>query len=77
MSEPINRFQFGAQVISTRVFMMVPRSVASRQPWVDVTAAIDEQPRERAVMLKVVPAGSTPQRPQDEGSADPFAEISS
>jgi Fe-S-cluster-containing dehydrogenase component len=66
MSTPVNRFQFGAQVISTRVFMMAPRTLASRQPWVDVTAAMDEQPRERAVTLKVVPAGA---------AGDPFADV--
>ena len=75
MSEPINRFQFGAQVISTRVFMMAPRGAASRQPLVDVTAAMDEAPRERAIMLKVLAAGSTTHRPRDEGITDPFAEI--
>jgi Fe-S-cluster-containing dehydrogenase component len=56
LSAPINRFQFGAQTISTRVYMMVPRSLAERQPWVDVTAAMDGQPRERAVTLKMAPA---------------------
>ena len=66
MSTPINRFQFGSQVISTRVFMMAPRSLASRQPWVDVTAAMDEQPRERAVNLKMVPAAT---------AEDPFADV--
>jgi Fe-S-cluster-containing dehydrogenase component len=67
MSTPINRFQFGAQVISTRVFMMAPRSLASRRPWVDVTAAMDEQPHERAVHLRVVPAA--------DAAEDPFAEV--
>jgi len=66
MSKPVNQFQFGAQTISTRVFMMVPRALASRQPWLDVTAAMEEEPRERAVMLKVVPAGVTD---------DPFADV--
>ena len=59
----MNRFQFGAQAISTRVFMMVPAALASRAPIVDVTAAMDEQPRERAVMLKTV-------------ADDPFADVS-
>ena len=75
MSEPVNRFQFGAQVISTRVFMMAPRGVASRQPWVDVTAAMDERPRERAVMLKVLAPGEALQHPQDAGTVDPFADV--
>ncbi len=62
MSTPVNRFQFGAQVVSTRVFMMVPAALASAAPLVDVTAAMDEQPRERSLMLKTLPA-------------DPFAGI--
>ena len=36
--------------------MMVPRTLATRAPHVDVTAAMDEQPRSRAVTLKVIPA---------------------
>jgi Fe-S-cluster-containing dehydrogenase component len=75
MSEAVNRFQFGAQVISTQVFMMAPRSVASRQPWVDVTSAMDEAPRGRSIMLRVLSNGSTTPPPQEEGTTDPFAEI--
>jgi len=55
VSTPINRFQFGAQVVSTRVFMMVPAALASRPPIVDVTAAMDEQPQERSLLLRTVP----------------------
>ena len=33
---------------------MVPRKLTSVAPHVDVTAAMDEQPRSRAVSLKVV-----------------------
>src|SRR4026209_402588 len=36
LSAPINQFQFGAQVVTTRVFMMVPRTTAAAHPWVDV-----------------------------------------
>jgi Fe-S-cluster-containing dehydrogenase component len=75
MSDAVNRFQFGAQVISTRVSMMVPRSVASRQPWVDVTAAMAEEPRQRSLTLKVLSAGAAAPRPQDEGITDPFADV--
>jgi len=75
MSDAVNRFQFGAQVISTRVSMMVPRSIASQRPWVDVTAAMDETPRQRSLMLKVLPAGSAPPHPQNEGTTDPFADV--
>ena len=67
LSMPINRFQFGAQVVSTRVFMMVPAALAARAPMVDVTAAMDEQPQERSLVLRTVPAG-----PVDH---DPFAGI--
>ena len=73
MSAPINRFQFGQQTITTRVFTMVPRAVTARQAWVDVTAAMDDQPLGRAVMLRVVPAGTTA-APAAEAS-DPFAEV--
>ena len=62
MSVPVNRFQFGNQQISTRVFMMLPRRPLVRAPLVDVTAALDEVPRARAITL-------TPT------SADPFAEM--
>jgi hypothetical protein len=65
-------------VVSTRVFMMAPRALTARQPYVDVTAAMDERPRERSVALRVVAAPSastTPlQRPSD-GAEDPFADV--
>jgi Fe-S-cluster-containing dehydrogenase component len=63
LSSPVNRFQFGAQTITTRVFAMVPDAIAQRAPIVDVTAAMDERPRERSVMLKTI------------SSDDPFAGI--
>jgi Fe-S-cluster-containing dehydrogenase component len=62
MSTPVNRFRFGRQTISTRVFMMMPTEVAARQPYVDVTAAMADQPRPRAVTLTPV-------------DADPFAAV--
>ena len=77
MSTPVNRFQFGSQVISTRVFMMVPRASASQQPFVDVTAAMDERPRDRSVVLRVLPsdAGATPVRDASDGVEDPFGGV--
>ena len=39
-SEPVNRFRFGRQEVTTRVRMMVPRGGAIER--VDVTAAMDE-----------------------------------
>ena len=71
LSAPVNRFQFGNQVISTGVFTMVPKRVAVQQPWVDVTAAMDERPRERSVMLRVVPQAVAPVA----DPADPFADV--
>ena len=47
LSAPVNRFQFGAQTITTNVFVMTPRDAASRAPYVDVTAALDEEPPAR------------------------------
>jgi Fe-S-cluster-containing dehydrogenase component len=61
MSQPVSRFQFGAQVITTKVSVMIPRALADRAPYVDVTAAMAEEPRARAIALKVI--------------ADPFAEV--
>jgi len=66
-SMPVNRFQFGAQVVSTRVFMMVPVAVAARAPLVDVTSAMDEQPHERSLILRTLPASIV--------ADDPFAEV--
>jgi Fe-S-cluster-containing dehydrogenase component len=69
MSAPVNRFQFGNQTISTRVYLMAPAGVAHKQPLVDVTSAMSEAPAPRAISLKVIaPAG--------HGHADdPFADV--
>jgi Fe-S-cluster-containing dehydrogenase component len=75
VSTPVNRFQFGSQVISTRVFMMVPRGLASRQPHVDVTAAMDERPRERSVVLRVLQADAGRESAGTPPDGDPFGEI--
>jgi Fe-S-cluster-containing dehydrogenase component len=64
MSTPVNRFQFGHQVVTTRVHAMVPRALAVREPLVDVTAAMADAPRPRALTLTM--AGAAP---------DPFAEV--
>ena len=61
MSKPVNQFQFGRQVISTRVFVMMPRGLVARGPLLDVTAAMQDRPRERAI--RVTPA------------IDPFAQV--
>ena len=70
----MNTFQFGNQTITTQVYVMVPRTLATRASHVDVAAAMDEQPRSRAVSLKVV---SSPAAPADVASidSDPFAEV--
>jgi Fe-S-cluster-containing dehydrogenase component len=74
MSTPVNRFQFGNQTISTRVWMMVPKTAAAQTPFVDVTAAMDAGTRPRAISLTVV--SGDPARPDDRLSPealDPFA----
>jgi hypothetical protein len=72
LSTPVNTFQFGNQTITTQVFVMVPRALASRAAYVDVAAAMDERPRSRAVSLKVVDAEPARSAPLE---ADPFAEV--
>jgi Fe-S-cluster-containing dehydrogenase component len=70
-SQPINRFQFGNQTITTKVQMMVPRDLVTRAGHLDVTAAMEERPRPR--MLKTLaaePAGA-PTQPD----VDPFADV--
>ena len=59
LSTPVNQFQFGNQTITTQVYMMMPRALARPAAYVDVTAAMDDQPRSRAVSLKVVHADGT------------------
>ena len=39
-SAPVNSFQFGRQVITTRVFVMTPRGTVGLSPHVDVTASL-------------------------------------
>jgi Fe-S-cluster-containing dehydrogenase component len=56
MSTPTNQFQFGAQRISTRVQMMVPKQPLVAAPLVDVTAAMEDRPRARSIALTQVPA---------------------
>jgi Fe-S-cluster-containing dehydrogenase component len=73
-SMPINRFQFGSQAISTRVFMMAPRALAATEPWVDVTAAMRDHARERAITLRVLPPDAAPPADDTEAS-DPFADV--
>jgi Fe-S-cluster-containing dehydrogenase component len=82
MSMPVNSFQFGNQTISTKVFTMIPRAAAASRPYVDVTAAMDERPRERAVSLNVIgaAAASSAEVAGAEMAAaattfDPFAEV--
>ena len=73
LSTPVNTFQFGQQTITTQVFMMVPRRLATVAPYVDVTSAMEERPQNRAVSLKVVsPAAASATAALD---SDPFAGI--
>ena len=43
MSAPVNRFQFGQQTITTRVFVMAPRQLVRLAVGLDVTAALDSR----------------------------------
>jgi Fe-S-cluster-containing dehydrogenase component len=61
-SRPTNRFQFGAQTITTRVNVLIPR--ARIEELVDVTTALDETARPRSLRLPVI--GAAP---------DPFADV--
>ena len=53
-SVPVNRFRFGGQAITTKVFVMMPSALSSRQPHIDVTAAMTDQPAERLIPLKAI-----------------------
>jgi len=64
-STPTSQFRFGGQTINTRVNVMVPRGPLP-PPMVDVTAAMDDRPRNKIVRLAVV-AGGAP--------ADPFEAV--
>ena len=78
LSMPVNSFQFGQQTTTTQVQIMVPRALASRATHVDVAAAMDEQPRSRAVSLKMASAPNVPPGPtpgSTPGVDDPFAEV--
>jgi Fe-S-cluster-containing dehydrogenase component len=70
-STPVNRFQFGGQTISTRVFMMVPNTAAA-QPYVDVTSALQDRTRPRAISLSVL-GDDAHQSPLPAELLDPFA----
>ena len=75
LSTPVNTFQFGNQTITTQVYVMVPRKLATTAPFVDVADAMQEQPRSRSVSLKVIgPTGGAPTEVQAL-DADPFAEV--
>jgi Fe-S-cluster-containing dehydrogenase component len=63
-SMPTNRFRFGEQTITTGVHVMVPKVKTGPPVLVDVTAAMDERPKNRAVRLPLAPS-----------EPDPFAEV--
>jgi Fe-S-cluster-containing dehydrogenase component len=72
LSAPINTFRFGEQTITTQVQVMVPRALATRAQHVDVVAAMDDQPRSRAVSLRLM-SDSSAQIVALE--SDPFAAV--
>ena len=50
-SAPTNRFQFGAQLITTRVFVMAPKGLVTLTPLVDVTAALEDGGRRSTLTM--------------------------
>jgi Fe-S-cluster-containing dehydrogenase component len=62
-SMPNNKFLFGGQTITTRANVMVPRR-ATPPPHLDVLAAMEEQPKNRAARLNVL-----------SDAPDPFAGV--
>ena len=62
-STPINSFQFGGQVITTRVFVMTPRGLAGLAANLDVTSAMAERAPGRSLSLTMA------------ASPDPFADV--
>ena len=50
---PVNRFQFGGQVIHTKVNMLVPRGRPPEQ--IDVTAAMHDPPVGQDLLLNILP----------------------
>ena len=75
MSTPVNQFQFGDQTITTRVFVMTPRGVATQAPYVDVTSAMDERPRTRSVNLKVIAPAGEAAATGVQSDVDPFSGV--
>lgn len=51
-SRPVNRFQFGHQTITTKVWMMVPKEAPVTN--IDVTSAMDEEPTGRQGLLEEI-----------------------
>ena len=73
LSAPVNTFQFGGQTITTHVYMMVPKKLATPAARVDVAAAMDETTRPRSVSLNVLGDAGAPSGQSVE--QDPFAGV--
>jgi Fe-S-cluster-containing dehydrogenase component len=56
-SQPINRFQFGGQAITTKVNIMTPK--AAHAEYVDVTAAMDEQAIGKEITFNILDSEAT------------------
>ena len=70
-SMPTNEFRFGAQTITTRVNVLVPRE-GGAAPIVDVTGAMSDKPATRSPRLAVVPAQAAKAAP---AAIDPFEAV--
>jgi len=67
-SKPTNEFRFGAQTITTRVSVLVPRE-GRAAPIIDVTAAMSDTPATRSPRLAVVPSQAA------QAPSDPFEAV--
>jgi hypothetical protein len=84
-SMPTNAFRFGNQTITTRVFTMIPRSTAQRQPYIDVAGAMEEEAsarNPRNVRLNVIGEGAGAPMPMEgmrmgamAAIDDPYSEV--
>jgi Fe-S-cluster-containing dehydrogenase component len=54
-SVPVNRFQFGGQTVTTKVWMIVPRN--GHAEYVDVTATLSEESNGKRTSLDLMVAG--------------------
>ena len=73
VAEITNRFQFGAQTITTKVFVMVPREAPLQAAAIDVTAALCETSRSLALRFPLRTTARCRRWPSGRASRRPCA----